>query len=86
MLETTLSLASILALLGTLIVLAVIPSVSVLTVSARAAAFGFTHGMFAAFCLVIADIISLLLDVYGLSPVHYTMDEHFALVNSIVGC
>ena len=69
MLETSLSLASVLALLGTMIVLAVIPSVSVLAVSARAAAFGFTHGMFTAFGIVIADIIFILLAVYGLALV-----------------
>jgi threonine/homoserine/homoserine lactone efflux protein len=57
MLESSLSLANVLALLGALIVLAIIPSVSVLAVSARAAAFGFTHGMFTAFGIVIADII-----------------------------
>ena len=85
MLETTLSPASILALLGTLIVLAVIPSVSVLTVSARAAAFGFTHGMFAAFGIVIADIIFILLAVYGLALVAELMGEQFALIKYIGG-
>ena len=85
MLETTLSLASILALLGTLIVLAVIPSVSVLTVSARAAAFGFTHGMFAAFGIVIADIIFILLAVYGLALVAELMGEQFTLIKYIGG-
>ena len=85
MLETTLSLASILALLGTLIVLAVIPSVSVLTVSARAAAFGFTHGMFAALGIVIADIIFILLAVYGLALVAELMGEQFTLIKYIGG-
>lgn len=85
MLETTLSLASILALLGALIVLAVIPSVSVLTVSARAAAFGFTHGMFAAFGIVIADIIFILLAVYGLALVAELMGEQFTLIKYIGG-
>ena len=37
-----------------MIVLAVIPSVSVLAVAARAAAFGFTHGMFTALGIVVA--------------------------------
>lgn len=85
MLETTLSLASILALLGTLIVLAVIPSVSVLTVSARAAAFGFTHGMFAALGIVIADIIFILLAVYGLALLAELMGEQFTLIKYIGG-
>ena len=52
-----------------MIVLAVIPSVSVLTVAARAAAFGFTHGMFTALGIVVADIIFILIAVYSLALV-----------------
>jgi len=85
MLETSLSLASVLALLGTMIVLAVIPSISVLAVSARAAAFGFTHGMFTAFGIVIADIIFILLAVYGLALVAELMGEQFTLIQYIGG-
>ena len=85
MLESSLSLASVLALLGTMIVLAVIPSVSVLAVSARAAAFGFTHGMFTAFGIVIADIIFILLAVYGLALVAELMGEQFRLIKYIGG-
>jgi threonine/homoserine/homoserine lactone efflux protein len=85
MLESSLSLASALALLGTMIVLAVIPSVSVLAVSARAAAFGFTHGMFTAFGIVIADIIFILLAVYGLALVAELMGEQFTLIKYIGG-
>jgi len=85
MLESSLSLASVFALLGTMIVLAVIPSVSVLAVSARAAAFGFTHGMFTAFGIVIADIIFILLAVYGLALVAELMGEQFTLIKYIGG-
>lgn len=85
MLESSLSLANILALLGTMIVLAVIPSVSVLAVSARAAAFGFTHGMFTAFGIVVADIIFILLAVYGLALVAELMGEQFRLIKYIGG-
>jgi threonine/homoserine/homoserine lactone efflux protein len=85
MIESSLSLASILALLGTLIVLAVIPSVSVLAVSARAAAFGFTHGMFTAFGIVVADIIFILVAVYGLALIAGLMGEQFTLIKYIGG-
>ena len=85
MIESSLSLASILALLGTLIVLAVIPSVSVLAVSARAAAFGFTHGMFTALGIVIADIIFILVAVYGLALIAGLMGEQFTLIKYIGG-
>ena len=85
MIESSLSLASILALLGTLIVLAVVPSVSVLAVSARAAAFGFTHGMFTALGIVIADIIFILVAVYGLALIAGLMGEQFTLIKYIGG-
>jgi len=85
MIESSLSLASILALLGTLVVLAVIPSVSVLAVSARAAAFGFTHGMFTALGIVIADIIFILVAVYGLALIAGLMGEQFTLIKYIGG-
>ena len=85
MLESTLSLTTILALLGTLIVLAVIPSVSVLAVSARAAAFGFTHGMFTALGIVIADIIFILIAVYGLALVAELMGDQFRWIKYLGG-
>ena len=85
MLESTLSLASIMALLGTMIVLAAIPSVSVLAVAARAAAFGFTHGMFTAIGIVAADIIFILVAVYGLALVAELMGEQFKLIKYIGG-
>jgi threonine/homoserine/homoserine lactone efflux protein len=85
MLESSLSLTSILGLLGTMIVLAVIPSVSVLAVSARAAAFGFTHGMFTALGIVIADVIFILIAIYGLALVAELMGEQFRLVKYVGG-
>lgn len=85
MFESSLSLASILALLGTMIVLAAIPSISVLAVSARAAAFGFTHGMFTALGIVIADIIFILIAVYGLALVAELMGEQFRLIKYVGG-
>ena len=85
MLESSLSLATIFALLGTMIVLAVIPSVSVLAVSARAAALGFTHGMFTALGIVIADIIFILIAVYGLALVAELMGEQFRWIKYLGG-
>lgn len=83
--ETSLSLASVVALLGTMIVLAIIPSVSVLAVSARAAAFGFTHGLFTALGVVAGDIVFILIAVYGLVFVASLMGEQFALIQVIGG-
>ena len=85
MLDLSLSPATILALLGTMLVLALIPSVSVLAVSARAAAFGFTHGMFTAIGIVVADIIFILIAVYGLAMVSELMGDEFRWIQYIGG-
>jgi threonine/homoserine/homoserine lactone efflux protein len=68
-----------------MIVLAIIPSVSVLAVSARAAAFGFTHGFFTALGIVAADIIFILIAVYGLALIAELMGAQFTLVQYIAG-
>ena len=68
-----------------MIVLAIIPSVSVLAVSARAAAFGFSHGMFTALGIVAGDIIFILIAVYGLAFIADAMGEQFVLIKYIGG-
>ncbi len=76
---------AIAGLLGTMIVLAMIPSISVLAVSARAAAFGFRHGLFTALGIVVADILFILVAVYGLVFVAELMGEQFTLVKYLGG-
>lgn len=68
-----------------MIVLAMIPSISVLAVSARAAAFGFRHGLFTALGIVVADILFILVAVYGLVFVAELMGEQFTLVKYLGG-
>ena len=63
-----------------MIVLASIPSVSVLAVSARAASFGFTHGFFAALGIVVGDIIFILIAVYGLVIIAELMGDGFGWI------
>jgi len=70
-------------LLGSLIVLAIVPSVSVLAVTARAAAFGFTHGLFTALGIVVADILFILVAVYGLALIADLMGEQFRFIQFI---
>ena len=65
--------------------LAIIPSISVLAVTARAAAFGFTHGMFTALGIVVADIIFILIAVYGLTLLAGLMGEQFTWVKIVGG-
>ena len=70
-------------MLGSLIVLAIVPSVSVLAVTARAAAFGFTHGLFTALGIVVADILFILVAVYGLALIADLMGEQFRFIQFI---
>jgi threonine/homoserine/homoserine lactone efflux protein len=48
--------SSIVALFGAMFILAIIPSVSVLAVSARSAASGLIHGVFTTIGIVVGDI------------------------------
>ena len=73
------------ALLGATIVLALIPGVSVLAVTARAAAHGFTHGLFTTLGIVAGDIVFILVAVYGLAFVAEAMGEQFRLVKLLGG-
>ncbi len=65
--------------------LAIIPSVSVLAVTARSAAFGFTHGVLTALGIVAADILFILVAVYGLALVAELMGAQFKLVQYLGG-
>jgi threonine/homoserine/homoserine lactone efflux protein len=68
-----------------MIVLAFIPSVSVLLVSARSAASGFTHGVFATIGIVVGDIIFIILAIYGLSVLAELMGSRFSLIKYLGG-
>jgi len=83
--ESSLTVSSIAALFGTMVVLAFIPSVSVLAVSARSVTCGFTHGAFTAIGIVVGDIIFILLAIYGLSFLAETMGSFFILVKYLGG-
>jgi len=79
------TLSSMVALFGTMAVLAFIPSVSVLAVSARSAAFGFSHGVVTVAGIVVGDIIYILLAIYGLSVLADLMGGNFFLVRYLGG-
>jgi threonine/homoserine/homoserine lactone efflux protein len=68
------------ALFGTMVVLAAIPSVSVLAVSARSAASGFVHGALTTLGVVLGDVVFILLAVYGLAAIAELMGDRFVLV------
>jgi threonine/homoserine/homoserine lactone efflux protein len=55
----------------------------VLAVTARAAAFGFNHGLFTALGIVVGDIIFILVAVYGLVYVSDLMGQQFDWIKYI---
>lgn len=80
-----LSAGSMLALFGAMIVLALIPSVSVLAVTARAAASGFGHGACTALGIVAGDIVFIAVAILGLSVLAEVLGELFVLVKYLGG-
>ena len=83
--ETSLTPTTIIALSGVMAVGASIPSVSVLAVSARSAAFGFAHGVFTSLGIVVGDIVFILIAIYGLSVLADLMGSHFVLIKYLGG-
>lgn len=77
--------SSIIALLGAMVILAAIPSVSVLAVSSRAAASGFIHGAFTAFGIVLGDIIFIVIAIWGLSFLTETLGELSVFIKYLGG-
>ncbi|MGR9087034.1 MAG: LysE family translocator [Gammaproteobacteria bacterium] len=61
------TLARMAALFGAMAVLAAIPSVSALTVSARSASYGFVHGALTALGIVVGDLLFILMAMLGIA-------------------
>lgn len=68
-----------------MVVLAAIPSISVFTVSARSAAYGFTHGAFTALGIVLGDILFILLAIFGLAFLAEAMQGLFVWIKFFGG-
>lgn len=83
--QSSMTAGSMVALFATMVVLAAVPSISVLAVSARSAAYGFTHGLFTTIGIVVGDIFFIVLAIYGLSLLATTMDGLFVLVKYLGG-
>ncbi|MDA0267871.1 MAG: LysE family translocator [Cyanobacteria bacterium] len=67
------SFSSAVALFVAMVVLALLPSISVMTVLARSASWGFRHGAVTSLGIVAGDIVYILLAIYGLSFLTETM-------------
>jgi len=83
--DTSLTLNNIAALTGIMFVGALIPGISVLAVSSRAVAFGFSHGVLTTMGIVVGDIIFILIAILGLSVLAETMGSFFVLVKYLGG-
>lgn len=68
------------ALFAAMALLAALPSVSLLAVSARATAFGFGHGAATALGIVVADLLFILLALFGLAMLVEALDGWFFLI------
>ena len=79
------TLSNIVALFTTMLVLAAIPSISVLAVTARAASSGFIHGVFTTIGIVFGDIIFILIAIFGLSFLAEAMGNFFVLIKYLGG-
>jgi threonine/homoserine/homoserine lactone efflux protein len=83
--NSTLSLDSMAALFTSMLILAAIPSVSVMTVTARSATAGFTHGAMTSAGIVVGDIIFILLAILGLTFLAEMLGDWFTLVKYLGG-
>ena len=77
--------SSMFALFGAMLLLAFIPSVSVITVTSRSAAGGFAHGVSVAAGIVAGDIIFILVAIYGLTLLADVLGSRFELVQTLGG-
>ena len=78
--QITMTFSSITALLGTMIILAAIPSPSVFAVVARTIASGFIHGFITVIGILIGDFVFIILAIYGLSAIAQNLDSLFVVV------
>jgi threonine/homoserine/homoserine lactone efflux protein len=81
----SLTLTGIATLFGSMVVLALVPGISVLTVTARSAACGFLHGAFTAAGIVTGDIVFIIIAVLGLSVLADVLGDLFVLVKYLGG-
>ncbi|MBD1906421.1 MULTISPECIES: LysE family transporter [Cyanophyceae] len=78
--QSSMTFSSIVALFSAMIILASIPSVSVLAVTTRAATSGFIHGIFTTVGIVLGDIIFIIIAIWGLSFLAEAMGSLFVLI------
>jgi threonine/homoserine/homoserine lactone efflux protein len=83
--QSSMTFSSIIALFGAMVVLASVPSVSVLAVSTISATSGFIHGVFTTIGIVVGDIVFIIIAIWGLSLLVQTMGSLFFLIQYLGG-
>ncbi len=83
--DTTLTIGTLISLFLALVILAAVPSVSSLTVAARAAAFGFRHGVMTTLGILTADVVFILSAIYGLAALAANIGVWFVVVKLLGG-
>lgn len=73
------------AMFSVMLALALVPGVSVLTVSARTAAYGFVHGVSTTVGIVAGDIVFILIAIFGLSLLADATGDMFVVVKLLGG-
>lgn len=79
------TIGSIIALFGAMVLTAIIPGPAVFAVVARSMASGFSHGLFTTMGIVAGDFVFILLAVYGLSAMAEMMGSLFVMVKYLGG-
>lgn len=79
------TLTDITALFVAMLVLAAVPGLSVLTVTARTVTGGISHGTATAAGVVVGDLVFILLALFGLAVLAETLGERFYLIKYLGG-
>jgi len=72
-------------LFGAMVVLALVPSISVLAVTTRSAASGFIHGVSTTAGIVVGDVFFIIVAIFGLSVLAEALGSLFILVKYLGG-
>ena len=73
------------ALFGTMLVLALIPSISAMTVAVRSASCGLSHGLITSLGIVVGDIVFIVIAINGLALLADLLGGQFNLVRFLGG-
>lgn len=85
MMKINLTFETTLAMFGAMLLMAALPSVSVLTVTARTVAAGFSHGVVATLGIVVGDMVYILVAIFGLALLADVMGQLFVLIRCLGG-